>query len=238
MVLLRTLEIKLESNCNQFNEVQSPLDPKGLSSKRMLPCKSVVPIQYLCPCPDRRAPYTDTCRTSKRQASAKSFSRISLRVEIVLHSDLKACTKNFFTTMEALPSPHYSSDETEKALQTSDNTHQGLRDELVENLPPLDGGLNAWLFLAACFVMEALVWGFAFTYGIFQEYYSGIEEFKNSGNIAVVGTCAMVRPIESYFRVSVSNQRNTTNVFRRRGSCTLTYRLCLLRIDSGPSISV
>ena len=27
------------------------------------------------------------------------------------------------------------------------------------SLPPADGGRDAWLFLAACFVVEALVWG-------------------------------------------------------------------------------
>lgn len=27
------------------------------------------------------------------------------------------------------------------------------------SLPPADGGKDAWLFLAACFVVEALVWG-------------------------------------------------------------------------------
>ena len=27
------------------------------------------------------------------------------------------------------------------------------------SLPPIDGGKDAWLFLAACFVVEALVWG-------------------------------------------------------------------------------
>lgn len=26
-------------------------------------------------------------------------------------------------------------------------------------LPPVDGGLNAWMFLAASFVIEGLVWG-------------------------------------------------------------------------------
>jgi hypothetical protein len=26
-------------------------------------------------------------------------------------------------------------------------------------LPPADGGKDAWLFLAACFIIEALVWG-------------------------------------------------------------------------------
>lgn len=27
------------------------------------------------------------------------------------------------------------------------------------SLPPVDRGKDAWLFLAACFVLEALVWG-------------------------------------------------------------------------------
>lgn len=27
------------------------------------------------------------------------------------------------------------------------------------SLPPVDSGKDAWLFLAACFVMEALIWG-------------------------------------------------------------------------------
>jgi hypothetical protein len=29
-------------------------------------------------------------------------------------------------------------------------------------LPPVDGGKDAWLFLGACFVIEALVWGMCF----------------------------------------------------------------------------
>lgn len=66
--------------------------------------------------------------------------------------------------------------------------------------PPRDGGINAWLFLAACFAIEALVWGFAFTYGVFQAYYSDIPQFKD-GNIPVVGTCAMVEDLE--FHISV-----------------------------------
>lgn len=27
------------------------------------------------------------------------------------------------------------------------------------NLPPVDRGKHAWLFLAACFIFEALIWG-------------------------------------------------------------------------------
>ncbi|KAI4275645.1 MAG: hypothetical protein LQ337_003076 [Flavoplaca oasis] len=72
-----------------------------------------------------------------------------------------------------------------------DNSHL-VSSRLDEStLPPVDGGKDAWLFLAACFVVEALVWGFPFSYGVFQEYYSTHEPFQGSGNIAVIGTCAM-----------------------------------------------
>lgn len=67
----------------------------------------------------------------------------------------------------------------------SDDQHNELQ------LPPVDGGKDAWLFLAASFIIEALVWGFSFSYGIFQDYYSTHEPFKSSGNIAVIGTCMM-----------------------------------------------
>lgn len=33
-----------------------------------------------------------------------------------------------------------------------------------QQLPPVDGGKDAWLFLAACFVLESLVWGICFPF--------------------------------------------------------------------------
>lgn len=80
-------------------------------------------------------------------------------------------------------------------------------------LAQVDGGIQAWLFLIASAMLEALVWGqltlklkleygemgtdrralgYAFSFGIFQDYYSAHEPFRGSGNIAVIGTCAMV----------------------------------------------
>lgn len=61
----------------------------------------------------------------------------------------------------------------------------------TSSLPPADRGKDAWFFLAACFMVEALVWGFPFAFGLFQEYYSIHEPFASSKNIAVIGTCAM-----------------------------------------------
>ncbi|KAB8257493.1 major facilitator superfamily domain-containing protein [Aspergillus pseudonomiae] len=58
-------------------------------------------------------------------------------------------------------------------------------------LPPVDGGLHAWLFLAACFVVEGTVWGFAACFGVFQNYYRNDPAFQGSHAIAAIGTCAM-----------------------------------------------
>ncbi|KAF9877299.1 major facilitator superfamily transporter [Colletotrichum karsti] len=59
------------------------------------------------------------------------------------------------------------------------------------SLPPVDGGKQAWLFLAACFALEVLVWGFPFAFGVFQNFYSTNPPFAGERNIAVIGTCAM-----------------------------------------------
>jgi len=78
------------------------------------------------------------------------------------------------------------------------------------SLPQADGGKDAWLFLAACFIVEALVWGnhpskffkniwvkriigFPFSFGVFQEYYSTHEPFSsNPTGIDAIGTTATV----------------------------------------------
>ncbi|KAH0524280.1 hypothetical protein TsFJ059_006811 [Trichoderma semiorbis] len=59
------------------------------------------------------------------------------------------------------------------------------------SLPPVDRGKDAWGFLAACFVLEALVWGFPFSFGVFQDYYRTHEPFAGSSKTAVIGTTAM-----------------------------------------------
>ncbi|KAL9631687.1 MAG: hypothetical protein Q9204_004122 [Flavoplaca sp. TL-2023a] len=56
-------------------------------------------------------------------------------------------------------------------------------------LPPADRGKDAWLFLAGCFMVEALIWGFPFSFGVFQEYYTTHEPFSaRPAGIAVIGT--------------------------------------------------
>ncbi|KAF2460123.1 putative MFS monocarboxylate transporter [Lineolata rhizophorae] len=56
-------------------------------------------------------------------------------------------------------------------------------------LPPADRGKDAWMFLCACFIVEAMVWGFPFSFGVFQTYYSTHEPFSSEpSGIAAVGT--------------------------------------------------
>ncbi|KAK7962309.1 uncharacterized protein PG986_003134 [Apiospora aurea] len=61
----------------------------------------------------------------------------------------------------------------------------------VDRLPPVDRGKDAYLFLTASWAVEALVWGFPFAFGVFQDYYSTHAPFEGSPNISVIGTCAM-----------------------------------------------
>ncbi|KAJ4294561.1 hypothetical protein N0V90_008252 [Kalmusia sp. IMI 367209] len=56
------------------------------------------------------------------------------------------------------------------------------------SLPPVDTGKEAWLFLAACWGVEAVTFGFGFSFGVFQDYYSTHEPFAGSGSIAAIGT--------------------------------------------------
>jgi len=62
--------------------------------------------------------------------------------------------------------------------------------EKVSSLPPVDRGKDAWLFIAGCFMVEALIWGFPFSFGVFQKYYSTNPQFASNGNIAAIGTSA------------------------------------------------
>ncbi|KAH7389608.1 major facilitator superfamily domain-containing protein [Phaeosphaeria sp. MPI-PUGE-AT-0046c] len=72
-----------------------------------------------------------------------------------------------------------------------ESTQSANTPEIDFSLPPVDGGKNAWLFLFSAFLLEILVWGFPFSYGLFQEYYTSHPPFSGSRNVAIIGTCAM-----------------------------------------------
>lgn len=100
--------------------------------------------------------------------------------------------------------------ETRNAQPTEDDPwHEGQGNLQEFSLPQADGGRDAWLFLAASFMIEALVWGenappdniisisdrlpgFPFAFGVFQDYYGSHEPFSGDKNVVIIGTCAMV----------------------------------------------
>lgn len=56
-------------------------------------------------------------------------------------------------------------------------------------LPPTDEGLGAWISLAGAFSSNALIWGFALSFGVMQEYYTNNEPFSSAPEgIAAIGT--------------------------------------------------
>ncbi|KAF7925009.1 uncharacterized protein EAE98_007097 [Botrytis deweyae] len=82
-----------------------------------------------------------------------------------------------------IPLSNASTRDLEEGINDPDNTDG--------NVPRADGGKDAWLFLAACFLFEALIWGFPFAFGVFQTYYSTHPPFdKHANDIAITGTCA------------------------------------------------
>ncbi|KAL8995898.1 MAG: hypothetical protein Q9169_004472 [Polycauliona sp. 2 TL-2023] len=72
------------------------------------------------------------------------------------------------------------------------NTNGDLTDHggFVQQLKPADGGIAAWKVLFAAFMFEAILWGFPISFGVFQNYYTELEEFHNNPHITIVGTMA------------------------------------------------
>jgi hypothetical protein len=85
----------------------------------------------------------------------------------------------------------YAQQPSTRASRDIEPLHDHANSDEGFSLPPTDGGKDAWLCLFACFMLEAMIWGFPASYGIFQEYYT-TNDFAGSSNIAVVGACAMV----------------------------------------------
>lgn len=65
-----------------------------------------------------------------------------------------------------------------------------LQPNAEQSLPPHDGGKAAWRLLLAAFVFEALLWGFPLSFGVFQNYYSQLPQFKDNAFVSVIGTVA------------------------------------------------
>ncbi|KAL3424060.1 MFS monocarboxylate [Phlyctema vagabunda] len=87
---------------------------------------------------------------------------------------------------------HSQREHPEEALESNvDDGENHQRDGLnYQQLKPVDGGLAAWKMLIAAFVFEALFWGFPTAFGVFQNYYSSLPQFKGDSRVALIGTIA------------------------------------------------
>ncbi|PSN73365.1 monocarboxylate transporter [Corynespora cassiicola Philippines] len=72
--------------------------------------------------------------------------------------------------------------------QNGDRTDSEEQNGGQQSLPRVDGGPQAWKFLFASVIMEAVLWGYPLCFGVFQDYYTQLPEFKDNPNIALIGT--------------------------------------------------
>ena len=80
------------------------------------------------------------------------------------------------------------------------------------SLPPVDCGRGAWLCLLGCWLVEAMIWGLAISFGVFQRYYAAHPLFKDSSSIATIGTLAtgvsyLGMPFANYFALKWPRHR-------------------------------
>ncbi|KAI9044845.1 major facilitator superfamily domain-containing protein [Aspergillus affinis] len=76
--------------------------------------------------------------------------------------------------------------------QSNEASDDGVPGSRGFSLPPVDEGKDAWLCLMGAFVLEMVVWGFAFSSGVLQDYYTSTEPFsRNTASASVIGSCCM-----------------------------------------------
>ncbi|PIL34071.1 MFS general substrate transporter [Ganoderma sinense ZZ0214-1] len=75
---------------------------------------------------------------------------------------------------------------------------------IVQELAPVDRGVRAWTFCCCSFVLETMIWGFCFSFNVFQNYYTSHPPFNSSSNISIaaVGTVALGLQYMEIFLIS------------------------------------
>jgi H+/Cl- antiporter ClcA len=64
---------------------------------------------------------------------------------------------------------------------------------IPDNLPQIDGGRQAWIFCLSASMLEMLVWGYGFSFGVFQDWYTSHPPFQTQFPIAIsaIGASAL-----------------------------------------------
>ncbi|KAJ7367326.1 major facilitator superfamily domain-containing protein [Mycena albidolilacea] len=122
-----------------------------------------------------------TMSTMSIQDSQESVDALpkSNDMELAHRIPLPASTSTFFRSSDTLS--HL--DSTDNPVSSS-NSRNILRNMNESALPPVDKGLRAWSFLAAAFMIEAIVWGFPNAYGIFLDAYLQDPRYASQKNAA------------------------------------------------------
>ena len=90
----------------------------------------------------------------------------------------------------------HSSDHQLQALEHDRDTQQDEFPTPPLTLPPADGGWAAWLFLLGSFMIEMFLWGFPFSFGVLQDYYTNHQPISlHSAGVSAVGTTCSVSPV-------------------------------------------
>jgi MFS family permease len=92
------------------------------------------------------------------------------------------------------------------------------------SLPPIDRGRGAWMCLLGCWLVEAMIWGFAISFGVFQRYYAAHPLFRESVSIATIGTLATG---VSYLGMPFTNAIAIQWPRYRRRMCFAGWSLCV-----------
>jgi len=93
------------------------------------------------------------------------------------------------STVQAAPDAAPSTSESRMA--TSSIGTDAERHLHASELPPVDRGRHAWGFLVGAFLVEAIFLGLPSSFGVFQNYYSGQDAFKDSKSIPVIGALGL-----------------------------------------------
>ncbi|KAJ7845365.1 major facilitator superfamily domain-containing protein [Mycena olivaceomarginata] len=95
------------------------------------------------------------------QETSVDASSQSNDLELARRVPLPASTSTFFLSSDT--QSHLDSTDNPTSFS---NSRDILRNVNESALPPVDKGLGAWSFLAAAFMIEAIVWGFPTAYGV------------------------------------------------------------------------
>ncbi|KAL2434155.1 hypothetical protein ABEF95_014803 [Exophiala dermatitidis] len=100
----------------------------------------------------------------------------------------------------------------------------------ASSLPPPDGGRAAWRLLLSSFVFEALLWGFPLSFGVFQNYYTQLAQFKDDPYVSVIGTVATGL---TYMAAPVVIPLTKRYARWRRRMVWIGWTLCLIGLIAG-----